>query len=87
MSRLSIELTSQQHKRVKALAAVQGKSIKDYVLERVLSPLSANDSDADDVALRQLDALLASRIDEAEAGHVVNKSVKTIFDEVSNDIG
>ncbi len=86
MSRLSIELTSQQHKRVKALAAVQGKSIKDYVLERVLSPHSANDAEADD-ALKQLEALLAPRIEEAEAGQVVNKSVATIFDEVSNDVG
>ena len=86
MSRLSIELTSEQHNRLKAMAALQGKSIKIYVLERVLSPLTESDSASDD-ALKQLEAFLAPRIEEAESGEVVNKSVESIFSEVSNNIG
>lgn len=86
MSRLSIELTSEQHKRLKAMAALQGKSIKEYVLERVISPLTENDS-ASDEALRKLEAFLAPRVEEAEMGKVVNKSVASIFSEVSKKIG
>ena len=81
MSRLSIELTSEQHKRLKAMAALQGKSIKEYVLERVLFP-SESDSSPDE-ALKQLEAFLATRIEEAEMGKVVNKSAESIFSEVS----
>ena len=85
MSRLSIELTSEQHKRLKAMAALQGKSIKEYVLERVLSP-SENDPSSDE-ALKQLEAFLAPRIEEAEMGKVLNKSAESIFSEVSKQIG
>lgn len=85
MSRLSIELTTEQHNRLKAMAALQGKSIKEYVLTRVLSPSPENDSP--DEALRQLEAFLAPRIDEAEKGKVVNRSVESIFSDVSKEIG
>jgi len=34
--RLSIEVSAEQHQRLKASAALQGKSIKDYVLEKTL---------------------------------------------------
>lgn len=86
MSRLSIELTSEQHNRVKAMAALQGKSIKEFVLERVLTPHLANDS-ASDEALVQLESLLATRIEEAETGKTVNTSVESIFNKVSDSIG
>ncbi|WP_162025647.1 MULTISPECIES: hypothetical protein [unclassified Lentimonas] len=35
-SRISIDVTPGQHKRLKALAALSGQSIKDYVLGRTL---------------------------------------------------
>ncbi|CAN7644661.1 hypothetical protein LJR104_004925 [Neorhizobium sp. LjRoot104] len=35
MSRLTIDMTDQQHQSLKALAALQGKSIKQYALERL----------------------------------------------------
>ena len=38
MSRLSIELTPEQHHRLKAIAALSGRTIREYVLERVLPP-------------------------------------------------
>lgn len=37
--RLSIEVTQEQHQRLKAVSALRGQSIKDYVLERVFQPL------------------------------------------------
>jgi hypothetical protein len=36
MSRISIDVTASEHKKLKAMAALRGKSIKDYVLERTL---------------------------------------------------
>jgi hypothetical protein len=36
MSRLTIDMTDQQHQSLKALAALQGKTIKQYALERLL---------------------------------------------------
>ncbi len=41
MSRLTIDITDQQHQSLKALAALQGKTIKQYALER-LFPGDAN---------------------------------------------
>ena len=43
MSRLTIDITDQQHQSLKALAALQGKTIKQYALER----LFPGDADAD----------------------------------------
>ena len=35
MSRLTIDITDQQHQRLKALAALEGKTIKQYAIERL----------------------------------------------------
>lgn len=35
MSRITIDVTSDQHKRLKAIAALSGQSLKDYVLEKL----------------------------------------------------
>mgnify|MGYP000317583063 CR=1 FL=1 len=76
MPRLSIELTVEQHKRLKAFAALRGQSIKDYVLQQSLNSLP----DVEQEALRQLEALLAPRIAEAERGEVVTASAAEIFE-------
>ena len=36
MTRLTIELSGDQKQQIKALAALQGKTIKDYILDRAL---------------------------------------------------
>ncbi len=36
MRRLSIELFPEQHKKIKVLASLEGKTIKEYVLEKIL---------------------------------------------------
>lgn len=38
MGKLNIEITDEEPQRIKALAAMQGKSIKGYVMEKLLSP-------------------------------------------------
>ena len=45
MSRLTIEITDQEHQNIKALAAMQGKSIKEYAMQRLL-PLTADEEKA-----------------------------------------
>lgn len=75
--RLSIEITPEQHQCLKAAAALQGKTIKAYVLERALSDMS-NPGDTD---LKALEALLKSRIEAAEKGAVSDQSVADIVDE------
>jgi len=81
MRRLSIEITLEQHQKLKAIAALRGKSIKDYVLERVLPSLSDNNNAGDDEALRQLEAFLLPRIEAAERGEISSKTVEQIFNE------
>ena len=77
--RLSIEISPEQHKRLKASAALQGKSIKDYVLDKTL-PDSSEQSD-----LQELESFLQPRIIAAEQGKVSNLSVDEIFSEVENE--
>ncbi|MCX7101777.1 MAG: antitoxin [Methylobacter sp.] len=76
MSRLTIEITDQQHKSIKALAAMQGKSIKEYAIQRLL-PLTNEEENA----MQQLEAFLKPRIEAAERGEVFSTSVMKIFEE------
>ncbi|MEO9338735.1 antitoxin [Mesorhizobium sp. SB112] len=76
MSRLTIDITDQQHQSLKALAALQGKSIKQYALER----LFPGDADADQ-AWQELTTLLGNRINDGLAGKVSTKSIGEILDE------
>ncbi|OAI20536.1 MULTISPECIES: antitoxin [Methylomonas] len=76
MSRLTIEITDQQHQTIKAMAAMQGKSIKEYAMQRLL-PLTADE----EKAMQELEAFLKPRIEAAERGEVVSASVHSIFEE------
>ena len=84
MSRLVIEVTPEQHQRLKAMAALSGQTIKDYVLERALPSLP--EAESEEEALRQLEAFLKPRIEEAERGEVTGKSVEQIFEEVRHEL-
>ncbi len=75
MSRLSIDVTPEQKQRLKAMAAMQGKSIKDFVLS---STLGTPDEQA---ALDELGALLQKRLREAEAGGISKRTVEEIFEQ------
>jgi uncharacterized protein (DUF1778 family) len=82
--RLSIDITPEQHQRLKAIAALQGQSMKDYVLNRVLpnTPETAEENEV----LRQLEAFLEPRIKAAQ-GETVSKSVTQIFKDTSQEAG
>ena len=76
MSRLTIDITEQQHQSLKAMAALQGKTIKQYALER----LFPGDADADQ-AWQALQVLLRQRVDNALAAKVSDKAVHQILEE------
>lgn len=71
MSRLTIDVTEQQHQALKALAALEGKTIKQYALERLFPA-------AEEQALEALKTLLTERIAEAQRGDVVQGSITDI---------
>lgn len=80
MSRLSIDLTPEQHQKIKAIAAMQGKSIKEYVLNQILPTLSD-----EEMALHELEAFLDERAKSVKTGKISQKSVKEIFQEVYSE--
>jgi len=76
MSRLTIDMTTRQHQSLKAFAALQGKTIKQYALER----LFPGETEADQ-AWQELKDLLNERINAGLAGKVSAKSIDSIVDE------
>lgn len=78
MSRLTIDVTDQQHQALKALAALEGKSIKQYALERLFP------SD-EQLALQELKALLQSRLAAAEPDEASLLSAVDLADEAAAD--
>jgi hypothetical protein len=72
MKRISIEVTEQQSHRLKALAALQGKSIKDFVLASTIGTDEGK-------ALAELEALLRERAAQVEAGQTSTRTVGKIF--------
>lgn len=77
LMRLSIEISSEQHQQIKAMAALQGKSIKDLVLEK----LFGNSEDEDQV-WKELMVFLRERIAHVERGGVSDKTPDQIANEV-----
>lgn len=84
MSRIIVEVSGEQHQVIKALAAVEGKSIKDYVLERILPPSDTEDQSA---AWSELKTLLEQRIKNAKDNGISSKSVSDITEETSHQLG
>ena len=87
MSRLSIEVTPEQHQQLKAIAALHGRTLKDYILERTLPRLPPVESLSEEEALQRLETLLRPRLAEAERGEVVADSVEQIFAAARSDSG
>lgn len=74
MSRLTIDVTEQQHQTLKAMAALAGKSIKQYTLER-LFPSN------EEQAMQELKTLLQNRLSAAEQGDISALSADEITEE------
>ena len=75
MSRISIDVTSEEHQRLKALAALRGKSIKEFVLDSTLGEAKASEVGAIDELLGILDR----RIEQAKAEGVSRRTIDEVF--------
>jgi predicted transcriptional regulator len=82
MRRLSIEVSPEEHQRLKAIAALHGQSIKEYVLKRALPDMPEMVGLSEEEALQRLEAFLQPRLAEAERGELSECSVAEIFAEV-----
>ena len=81
MSRISIDVTPEEHQRLKALAALQGKSIKEFVLASTLGV-----QQEEEAALAELEALLERRLQNARAGGISRKTTGDIFEQVKREV-
>ena len=77
MKRITIEVTEQQQHRLKAMAALQGQSIKDFVLA---STIGTGDEAA---ALEELEALLEYFLSGGGCGKL-NPATATATNQIQN---
>lgn len=73
--RLTVDITPEEHQRIKTVASLQGKSIKAYVMERVLPELAPDEAHA----LNQLEKLLQKRIKASAKERLTPVTVKQLF--------
>lgn len=76
MSRLTIDISEQQHQSIKAMAAIQGKTIKEYALERLFPATSDEEQ-----AMSELRSLLEQRMAQGARGEVLSQSLTEIAGE------
>jgi hypothetical protein len=76
MSRLTIDVTEHQHQTLKAMAALEGKSIKQYAVERLFP------SD-EERAMHDLRSLLLARLAEADRGELDGRSITEIAEDTA----
>ena len=84
MNCVSINIPPEEHKRLKALAALGGQSIEEFVLQRTLAAVRGSDEEQ---AVLALEAILNERIRKAEAGEVSDETVSEVFEEVYRETG
>ncbi len=87
MPRLSIDITPEEHQKLKAIAALKGQSIKDYVLNRTLGEAPAVDQMSEDEALEALSDYLKPRIEQVRRGELSTKSFEDIRKEAHRRAG
>lgn len=81
MSRISIDVTPEEHRKLKAMAALQGKSIKEFVLDSTLG-FKGGSVERD---LAELEAVLDQRIKDSETNGVSTRTVESIFQQARED--
>lgn len=81
MPRLSIDISTEEHQKLKVIAALKGQSIKDYVLGRALGDAPALAGMSEDEAFIALANFLEPRIEQARRGQLSLKSLDEIRSE------
>jgi hypothetical protein len=87
MPRLSIDITPEEHQKLKAIAALKGQSIKEFVLKRTLGDAPALNDMTEQEAFGVLADFLQPRIDQARRGELSTKSVADIRREARAQTG
>ncbi len=87
MPRLSIDITPEEHQKLKAIAALKGESIKDYVLKRTLGDAPALDDMSEAESVAALADFLKPRIEQARRGAISTKSMDDIRREAHDQAG
>ena len=82
MSRISIDISDEEHRKLKAMAALKGQSLKDFLLQRTLGEETQSDEEA---ALVELVALLDARLQRAEKEGTSPRTVGEIFRQVRRE--
>jgi len=70
MPRLLIDITPEEHQKLKAITALKGQSIKEYVLKRTLGEAPALDGMSEEDAFSALADYLQPRIEQARRGEL-----------------
>ncbi len=81
MSRISIDVTDAEHQKLKALAALQGLSIKEFVLSRTIGDANLGP------VLQELERLLDHRMEQARTEGFSSRSVQDIFEAARREAG
>ena len=87
MPRLSIDITEDQHRRLKATAALNGQSIKDFVMARTLGTPTDADEMTEDEARQALVDLLNERVASARAGNISKRTIEEIRQDAKRKAG
>jgi len=87
MPKLSIDITPEEHQKLKAIAALKGESIKDYVLKCTLGDAPALDEMSEDDAVAALADFLKPRIEQARRREFSTKSMADIRREAHKQAG
>jgi len=77
MSRLNIEISPEQHQQIKAMAALQGISIKELVLRRLF-----DNSGSEEEEWSEFVSFLKARIHKARSEEPSGKTLDDIASEV-----
>lgn len=80
MPRLSIDVSADEHQRLKAIAALKGQSLKEFVLTRALENVPDVADMAPGDAMQALAHFLDERAEEAERGDTVTTAPGTLTD-------
>ena len=78
MAILSIDISPEEHQKLKAIASLKGQSIKDNVLGWALGDTPALDDMSQDETFKALANLLEPRLEQARRGQLSGKSVEDI---------
>lgn len=76
MSRLTIEISNEEHRKIKTLAGLSGQTIEEFVRSRIFEENFEKDND-----WQEFKDLMLERILDAENSDINQKSIKDIVKE------